>query len=395
MAIIDLRLQHYRSYTDKTFELSPTVNIIVGPNASGKTNLLEAVLLIAQGSSYRAKDIELVQFGEPWSRLDARLDVQNEASEASGVSEAPSIRTVKLEALAFMNKDAVSKPAVKKSFVIAQKNYLRLSQQKMLPLVLFEPNHLLMLSGSPELRRSYLDELLEQIVPGFGTTRRQYRRVLAQRNALLKQGSDIATGQIFVWNVRLSELAGKIVRQRLDLIQQLNLLVGEVYSDISHTKATVKLEYLSPLSAHSNSTGNFAVQYESTLIRRYEQTLERDCLLGFTTAGPHRDDMQVLLNGHVSQEAASRGEVRTIILTLKILELQLLQAASAQPPILLLDDVFSELDAARREALTAFLQDYQTFITTTDADVVAKHFRGSSRLIELVEPLLLSQSNRV
>jgi DNA replication and repair protein RecF len=357
--IADIRLQNFRSYTDKAFELSPGVNIIVGPNASGKTNLLEAVLLIARGSSYRAKDAELVRFGAPWARIDTHTEED--------------LRTVKIE---------VSSPTTaKKSFELEGKKFIRMSQQKSLPAVLFEPNHLLLLSGSPELRRSYLDDLLEQTIPGFGPTRRQYRRVLAQRNALLKQGSDVAGQQIFVWNVRLSELAGKIVRERLELIQQINLMASEVYSEISRTTATVRLEYATTLTSHPESG-----HYESTLLHRYEQNLERDCMLGFTTAGPHRDDLRVLLNSHLSQETASRGEVRTIILTLKILELQLLQAAFAakgQSPILLLDDVFSELDAARRQALTSFLQPYQTFITTTDADVVLKQFRDSAQLIRL------------
>lgn len=365
MAISTLRLQHFRSYDDDSFELSPGVNIIVGPNASGKTNLLESLLLVARGASYRAKDAELVQHGAPWARIDAYI----------GADDQDSVRTVKLE---FPAPDS---DVCKKSFEIEGKKFLRLSQQKSLPVVLFEPNHLLLLSGSPELRRTYLDDLLDQTVPGFGSARRQYKRVLAQRNALLKQGAEHAASQMFVWNIRLSELAGRIVRERLKLITQINELASGIYSEISHTTANVTLEYVSPLMAHAYQQADFASQYESTLVRRFEQTFERDCLLGFTTAGPHRDDLQVLLNGHVSQETASRGEVRTIILTLKILELQLLQAARDQAPLLLLDDVFSELDGARRHALTSFLQAYQTFITTTDADVVVQHFMGSCTII--------------
>lgn len=355
MAIVDLRLQHFRSYSDEFFELSAGVNIIVGPNASGKTNLLEALLVVARGSSYRAKDAELVQYDAPWARLDAYDEVQR-------------VRTVKIE----------STPAgtCKKSFIIEDKNYLRLSQQKHLPAVLFEPNHLLMLSGSPELRRSYLDDLLEQMVPGFGTTRRQYRRVLAQRNALLKQGAHVAQRQIFVWNVRLGELAGIIVRERLNLLRQINEMASEVYGIIADSlSAKIELEYATSLPTE---------QYESALLKRYEQTLERDAMVGFTTSGPHRDDLRIRLNGHLSQESASRGESRTIVLTLKVIELQLIENARQQPPMLLLDDVFSELDAKRRHALTNYLQSYQTFITTTDADVVVKHFADAAMIISTV-----------
>lgn len=354
MALVDLRLQNFRSYKDSSFELSPGVNIIVGPNASGKTNLLEAVLVVARGASYRARDTDLVQYGEPWARLDAH--------DAEG-----KLRTVKLEC------SAGTPGACKKSFVIDEKNFLRLSPQKTLPVVLFEPNHLLMLSGSPELRRSYLDDLLEQTVPGFGVTRRQYKRVLAQRNALLKQGLRVAQSQIFVWNVRLGELAGKIVRERLQLLERINNMASDVYGNISHAAGSeVQLQYTSSLSSEN---------YESALLKRFEHQLERDVMLGFTTAGPHRDDLQVNLNGHPSQDSASRGESRTIILTLKIIELQLIESSREVPPILLLDDVFSELDGKRRHALTDYLQTYQTFITTTDADVVVKHFMDASHII--------------
>lgn len=354
MAITDLRLQHFRSYTDSSFELSPGVNIIVGPNASGKTNLLEAILVIARGNSYRARDVDLVQYDEPWARLDAH-DAEDKQ------------RTVKLVC------PPAALGACKKSFVIDEKNFMRLSPQKTLPVVLFEPNHLLMLSGSPEMRRSYLDDLLEQTVPKFGTIRRQYRRVLAQRNALLKQGLDMAQSQVFVWNLRLSELAGKIVGERIRLIGQINAMASEVYGNISHVNnSEVQLQYLSPLSVG---------HYESALLRRFEHNLERDVMLGFTTVGPHRDDLQVNLNGHPSQDSASRGESRTIILTLKIIELQLIEVSRDQSPILLLDDVFSELDGKRRHALTDYLRVYQTFITTTDADVVVKHFVDASHII--------------
>lgn len=351
--ITDIRLQHFRSYDDASFEFSNGVNIIVGPNASGKTNLLEAVLVLARGGSYRAKDAELVQFAAPWARLDAR-------------DEHEAQRVVKLE--------CPSEGVCRKTFEVEGKAFQRLSQQKTLPAVVFEPNHLLLLTGSPDLRRTYLDDLIEQTVPGFGTTRRLYKRVLAQRNALLKKGSAQAAPQIFVWNLRLSELGGKIVGERLKVLKAVNELASEIYGNLSHTAAQVELRYQS---------SNSQEQYESALLKRLEQNLERDCILGYTTAGPHRDDIQVLLNGHESEDTASRGETRTIILTLKIIELQLLAQARNQAPILLLDDVFSELDGARRQALTSFLQPYQTFITTTDADVVIKHFIQTCTIIPL------------
>jgi len=346
-----IRLQHFRSYTDDSFEFDPGVNIIVGPNASGKTNLLEAVLVVARGSSYRAKDTELVQFDVPWARLEARTP--------------EGARVVKLQ------KQDV---AAKKTFEINEQVFQRLSLQKTIPIVLFEPNHLSLLTGSPELRRNFLDDLIEQTLPGFSTTRRAYRRVLAQRNALLKKGFHAASSQVFVWNLRLSELGGRIASERLKRIESIQTLATETYQGLSGSDAEVNISYESSCMIE---------QYETSLLKLLEKNLERDCLLGFTTAGPHRDDMRVVLNGRPVEETASRGETRSLVLMLKIIELQLLGDARGVTPLLLLDDVFSELDGKRRHALTAHLQRYQTFITTTDADVVLKHFTESCNIIPL------------
>lgn len=348
----DIRLQHFRSYTDGSFEFSPGVNIIVGPNASGKTNLLEAVLVAARGGSYRAKDAELVQFSAPWARLDA--------------DSPDGTRVVKIEKQA--------NDAYKKTFEIGEQTLQRLSLQKTIPTVLFEPNHLLLLAGAPEARRNFMDDLIEQTVPGFGTMRRAYRRVLAQRNALLKKGFATAQSQVFVWNLRLSELGGKIARERQNLVDAINEHATETYQSLSGSNATVAVAYQSATPIE---------QYETALIKRLEANLERDCLLGYTSAGPHRDDLAVLLNDHKAEETASRGETRSLILMLKIIELRLLETARGTTPLLLLDDVFSELDGKRRQALTTYLQPYQTFITTTDADVVVKHFIGSCNIIPL------------
>lgn len=348
--IQDIRLQHFRSYSDDTFEFSPAVNIIVGPNASGKTNLLESILVLARGSSYRVHDVDLVQFNEPWTRLDAYTDQGD--------------RVVKI----------ITEPLPHKTYEIDDKVYSRLTQHHTLPVVLFEPNHLNLLSGSPDVRRAFLDDLLEQIQPGYGTLRRNYRRTLAQRNNLLKKGLQMAAPQIFVWNIRLSEQAGKIVKARTALIETINTQIAELYGELSHAATKTEISYLSPLSLHD---------YESRLLHQLEVRLETDVQRGYTTMGPHREDMVVTFDGHIASETASRGEARTLVLALKIIELKVLQQARDQTPLLLLDDVFSELDGTRRRALTGYLEKYQTFITTTDADVVVKHFTEIAQIIPL------------
>jgi DNA replication and repair protein RecF len=348
--LTNLRLQHYRSYDEASFDFQSGVNIIVGPNASGKTNLLEAILMIAAGSSYRAKDAELIAFEEAWARIDATLANNT-------------LRTMKLQ----MN------PLIEKSYEISGKPYKRLTMQARLPVVLFEPNHLQLLAGSPEQRRSYLDDLLEQTVSGFATVRRQYRRTLAQRNSLLKHESS-NHDQLFPWNIRLSQLAGQIVRARANLVAEIDSQLNNLYKNLAQSDMEVKIVYHSRWSADG---------YESNLLKRLEESNELDKLRGFTSAGPHREDFMLLYNGHPASEVASRGETRTGVLALKFIELQIIQAAREQSPLLLLDDVFSELDGARRRALTEHLADYQTFITTTDADIVLNHFTNDCHVIAI------------
>jgi len=351
--IRDIRLQHFRSYADATFVMDAGVNIIVGPNASGKTNLLEAVLVVARGSSYKAKDAELVQFGSEWARLDAHV---------VGVPEGgPQLRTVKIKTTG----------APSKAFEFDGQVLTRLHQSRMLPTVLFEPNHLLLLSGSPDLRRTFLDDLIEQTEPGFGNIRRHYRRVLAQRNSLLKKHPADLHQQLFVWNVRLSELGGQIAKRRQALVERFNTLAPELYRNLSGRKNAVILTYASRFNLEA---------YESQLLHKLEASTELDMLRGFTAYGPHRDDLVVSMDGHPLQDTASRGETRTLVLALKIIELQLVEAVHDAKPLLLLDDVFSELDAERRQALTKHAGIYQTLITTTDADVVAHYFKHSNRI---------------
>lgn len=347
--ITDIRLQNFRSYQDSSFEADPGVNIIVGPNASGKTNLLESVLVSCLGSSYRVKDADLVQFDAPWARID------------TGTTEGS--RTVKL---------ITGTSGIKKEYVIADQSLKRLSLQKQIPVVLFEPNHLQLLASSPELRRDYLDGILEQFVPGFATLRRQYRRTLAQRNKLLKQGAEIAGSQLFAWNIRLSQLGGEIAKQRLELVARIAAEAEALYQELSHTDAPVSISYTS---------GCLVDQYSSDMLHKLEQSMKQDFERGFTTYGPHRDDMSITLKGKLLHEAASRGETRTMLLALKIIEMRIIEETRAKKPVLLLDDVFSELDGARRKALTSTLSSYQAFITTTDADIVVEYFLDKSHVI--------------
>lgn len=345
--IADLRLQHFRSYGDNLFEFDEGVNIIVGPNASGKTNLLEGVLVLCRGSSYRASDRELIQYEAEWARLDGHVNDQE--------------RNI-------VWRSAQTNP--KAQYTIAGTTLQRLPLTRQIPAVVFEPQHLQLLTQSPELRRQFIDDMIEQITPGFSTTRRHYRRALAQRNRLLKQPNP--SQQIFVWDVRLSELGGEIARARRQFIEAHAEELTSLYGKLAGKKHRVHLRY-------ETKIGN--KDYTSQLLKMLQERTMIDQERGYTTVGPHRDDIVPLLDDKPIMTSASRGETRTVLLALKLLEVHTLESHLAQKPVLLLDDVFSELDGARRRALTEQLRDHQTFITTTDADIVVQHFLDNCRII--------------
>lgn len=311
---------------------------MVGPNASGKTNLLEALYVAARGKSFKARDAHLISHHRPWARIDIDLAGNNP-------------RTVKL-------KEA--RP-VEKSFEVGTQTARRLKPEHLLPVVLFEPEHLRLLNGSPRLRREYLDGLIAQIYSQRAELIRRYDRVLKQRNALLKQRTS-DQDELFVWSVKLAELGGQIYDWRQELVAQLNKHVPGIYSALAGGKHSVSIRY------EPSVTGDYKAGLHKHLLS------DVDSRVGFTSAGPHRDDIAFSLDGILSSQAASRGENRTLVLTAKLTELALVEEKFKTKPLLLLDDVFSELDGRRRRELAAYLKGYQTIITTTDADAVVEHF---------------------
>jgi DNA replication and repair protein RecF len=351
MVFTDIRLQNYRSYNDSSFELSNGVTIVVGPNAAGKTNLLEAIMVSALGKSYRAKPNEIVMSGQPWARLDAHT-ADN------------SLRTTKII--------FTDETTVEKTHEISGKTYKKMSLNVQQPVVLFEPNNLMILQGEPPARREYIDNILEQTSTGYAKIKRDYKRTLAQRNALLKTQNP--GPKIFVWDIRLSELASQIVEARIDITERINSDFQKVYSEIAGKNTTLTASYKTNVGVDS---------YGSAILRKLQDNLDRDIQLGFTTVGPHRDDIRIEISGHPLNTFSSRGETRSALLALKIIELKNIEKARGIKPTLLLDDVFSELDGARRKQLTSFLKPYQTIITTTDADVVIKHFTKDCAVIPL------------
>ena len=351
MAIDVIRLQNFRSYEDESFEFEYGVNIVVGPNASGKTNLLEAILVLARGGSYKAHDADLVRFNKPWARLDGYFGKQS-----------------RLAKLVLRNDKA------DKSFLINDKPYRRLSLERTVPIVFFEPNNLRLITRGPDQRREYIDELLERSLPGFKALAANYRRALAQRNALLKYHPTQGAKQLFAWDVRLSELGGKIAAARQQLVDQINKNLSKNYNQIAHSRISARLNYNSHFPAEA---------YASKMLSKLSASSQSDFDRGFTAYGPHREDISFSLNKKLVGQTASRGETRSLMLALKIFELDLIEKTRGQKPILLLDDVFSELDGARRRSLVSYLKKYQTIITTTDADAVIEYFGNKHKMIAL------------
>lgn len=346
--ISKIRLQQYRSYLDQEFELSKGVNIVVGPNASGKTNLLEAIMVVCTGRSYRASDKDLIMGGKDWARIDATHE--------------KGTRTIKINCQFSPSKE----------LIVDNKIHKRISLNHQLPVVLFEPNDLLMLSGSPELRRRYLDGILEQSVPGYQKTSNDYLKTLRQRNALLKSGQ-ADNNNIFPWNLWLSQTGNKITTRRVELIEILNKSITESYRRLSKGKEIITLEYKPSVPL---------IEYGSLLMKKLEHNFNEDVIRGFTTSGPHREDVIIRINNKQPGLYASRGESRSISVALKITEAHYLATKTNTQPIILLDDVFSELDTLRQQTIVRSLKNTQVIITTTDTHTHKPHQAKDINLIK-------------
>lgn len=345
--ITDIHLQNFRSYKDSSFDIGDKVNIIIGQNGSGKTNLLESIMMITRGSSYRAKDPHLVLIGSKWSKIEAHTSDQT--------------RVLKITS----ERDKTTK-----NFIINTQLISRLKLEHTIPIVFFEPNHLQLLSGSPEARRDYLDDILSQTKPSYKQLITKYKRLVAQRNNLLKN-PPVNKHSIFAWNVQLSEMGGKIYRFRQELITAINRDITDIYQSVSKNKDGIELKYISEFEPSN---------YETKLLKSLED-FSQDQIRGYTLHGPHRDDFKVYINHHEFSLVGSRGETRTTLLAMKLIEAKIIEDYTNKKPILLLDDVFGELDQQRRKLLTNKIKNYQSFITTTDADVVIKHFDKSANII--------------
>jgi DNA replication and repair protein RecF len=325
--ITSLRVQNVRIHHDYELTLLPHTTVVTGPNGSGKTSLIEAIYIALRGSSFKGVDNDILRRETSWYRID--------------VAEGESVRTIKFDP---------TRTSGKKQFVIDGKTHYRLLPKHKRPVVLFEPNDLRLLHGSPSRRRDYMDTFIAQLDPLYSVALRRYERALKQRNNLLKQHS-VSSDELFVWDMALSEHGAYIVKKRSEIVQQMNSQLAPIYRTIAGKDDAVTVHYPHEMS-------------QQKLLADLHTYAQRDTILGFTSVGPHRHDIMFQFADSPALAVASRGEVRSIMLALKFIEVEIMQQLLDMKPIILLDDVFSELDATRQDHLVQNFKDYQIVITS-------------------------------
>ncbi len=344
MIIEKLILRNFRNYEDTVLTPHKGVNLFFGANGSGKTNLLEAVHYCALGRSHRVSgDQSTVRIGENFGVCGVTVS-------AGGVRREITVRLVPNE-------------KSKKTILLDQKPIRRFSDMMgCLQCVIFSPEDLGLIREGPSLRRRYLDMMISQVNRGYFIALQQYRAGLEQRNALLKNMRIHATDHSAMLDVFEQAMAGPakvIVSSRKKVIEILSSLAAETYREISgRDQEDFQASYHSAFLESEDP--------EETFLQLMRNNREEDLRLGITSAGPHRDDLNLSLNRKNMKVFASQGQIRTAALSLKLAQMKALYAISGETPVLLLDDVMSELDRNRRMRLVQEISNYQTLITCTD-----------------------------
>jgi DNA replication and repair protein RecF len=340
MIIRHLTVANVRSHELFTIELHPELTLILGQNGAGKTTLLEAIYALLRGTSFRGRDRDMI--------------AQNKDSGSAKIEF-----TANIERRLTLTHQPGGR--IQKEFKLDGKKSARLPAADRLPVVLFDPDQLRLLTSSPSRRREFIDGVISRLSPTYSTVLSRYNRVLLQRNELLKQYTDMGEssweGQLFAWDVKLAELGATIAKARRNFLDHSNQHLTNIYRSIAgNDSQTIAAAYLSDTRDIS----------QQTLLGMLQKKHHQDALRGYTSVGPHRDDILLTLNGAPASDSASRGELRTIMLAFKLLEVELQEHHSGQKPLILLDDVFSELDNQRETKLMQALTPYQTIITATD-----------------------------
>ncbi len=368
MILTHLNLQNFRSYKKADFTFSPDLTIIVGPNTAGKTNLMEAVTLLAKGKTSRVeKDTQAVCFDTEIARVKGVIT--GSASESLEILNQVQDDKNELEVV-LTNGMVAGVAAPLRKFLVNGVPKRRVDFASHLSVVSFSPSDLDVISGSPSLRRNFLDDTLEQVDRQYRIALITYTKALRQRNALLDKVKE--TGQRFeqqfaYWDELLITNGQYITQKREEVIVYINSAIHDVFA-------------LSIIYDHSKISRDRLLQYEHA-----EQAS------GVTLVGPHRDDIiiDMMVNSAKQNESrnvksfGSRGQQRLAILQLKMLQLIYMEEKNGQRPLLLLDDIFSELDSNHITLVQGLLDKQQTIMTTTHKEFLDKKILNSAILIEL------------
>lgn len=356
MKINSITLENYRNIKELSVDFDD-VNIIWGQNAQGKTNLLEAIYLFSGAKSFRsAKDKELIKFDCDFTRLKLNFSANNREQTAEIIVK--DRKTVQLNG-------------------IKKKSAAELGDE--IKTVIFSPDHLNMIKEGPSERRKFVDAALCQIKSNYRTLLKNYNRTLIQRNTLLKKADDVKTVEplLEVWDANLANLGAKIIFQRIMYLKALKPYLKNIFEGISGGKEDIELVYIGA-DTYTDDVNDI----EKKLYDKIKSHTKIDVLNHTTTKGPHRDDIEILINGKSVKTYGSQGQQRSSVLALKLAEASLLKNMTGENPIALLDDVMSELDEKRQDYILNHIKDLQVFITCCDKETVLRLKKGKTFHIE-------------
>ncbi|MGV0105415.1 DNA replication/repair protein RecF [Nostoc sp. DSM 114160] len=363
MYLKTLNLRQFRNYQDQKVEFTAAKTILVGNNAQGKSNLLEAVELLATLRSHRiTRDRDLVQEGEAIAQIDATLERQTGVSDLTLTLRRNGRRSVAL------NGESIRR----------QMDFLGVLNG-----VQFSSLDLDLVRGGPEGRRNWLDTLLIQLEPVYAHILQQYNHVLRQRNAFLKRHVETldATSlqsELALWDAQLATTGTRVIRRRDRAIQRLAPIATTWHGSISGSTEVLQIKYVPNIPLEDNQPE----EVQQAFLAKIQQRAVAEMHQGTTLVGPHRDEIELTINQTPARQYGSQGQQRTLVLALKLAELQLIEEVVKEPPLLLLDDVLAELDLSRQNQLLDAIQDrFQTLITTTHLGSFDSQWLKSSQIL--------------
>ncbi|MGI6212170.1 MAG: DNA replication/repair protein RecF [Anaerovoracaceae bacterium] len=342
MHITRLELKNFRNYPELSVSFDPKVNIIIGRNAQGKTNLIEAIYLTSIGRSFRASgDREMIRFGEKRARVHVEC--------AKEVIDTKVDITIDRSARKFIRKDGRT---VKKLSELLDN----------IIIVVFSPEDLKLVKEEPEKRRRFIDRELGQIKPAYYNALSSYKKALLQRNAYLKE--DVVEDRLLdLWDEELLRYSTPVIQMRKEFIGEMDGFSSKIHERVTNGSEKLSISY-APNIPYDSDPEKQRQNFEEILTA----SRETDRRLRTTHRGPHKDDMTFTVNGIDCRSYGSQGQQRTAALSLKLAVLDFIRRETGEEGILLLDDVMSELDAERRKYLISALDQNQIFITTTEID---------------------------